>query len=255
MVGRGHLALVMGVAGLGGGCTDVVVTSRFAETSAICRFDAGPVDLTAYTAEPAYPDDACVDAVLADFSADVPALLAADGLRDPYDVVRGEPALGTVVGSLLGAARAFHTTELGTLDDLAADDPLRTELDAVSQVTGDDRIGPLAYDFMTARIAGTTSGDTGDADAGMNRRTGRMVWDLRDAAALDGAALLLHESRHRDGWRHVDCGDGTSVCDEGDGGPVGFQMAMHARVLAAASDGSVVDLESERIDWLAGRIL
>ncbi|MEQ1506850.1 MAG: hypothetical protein ABMB14_31775, partial [Myxococcota bacterium] len=134
---RVALAAVVGMA-VTSGCASVEAR-RYAQTRAVCGLEGTePITAEAYHDEPTYPSEACVDAILDDLGADREALLAADDLADPYAGVRGEPSLDTVVGTLLGAARALLVTELGD-----AGGAIGEALADVRAVTGESDAAPL----------------------------------------------------------------------------------------------------------------
>lgn len=236
---------------LGAGCAE---PPRFAETRAICGFEAERLDVASMMAPPAYPSTACVDAVLDDFDVRLGPVLAADGLADPYGVTRGEDLSNTALGDLLGAARALLTVDLGERADIDTPWATRAFLDALDETaarTGAREVGALLYDYVTHEVRRTTVGDRTDAAAGLLRRK-LILYDL--PGGIDGAAVLVHEARHRAGPDHVLCG-GEPVCDASTVGSFGFEIAVHAIALDHTEDVLAREIEAGWIDALGERIL
>jgi hypothetical protein len=231
-----------------------VPPSPSAITGAVCGFPPVWLDAAAAADPPPYPSEACVDAVLDDLSVDLDAVLAADGLADPYGLVRGEDLGGTAIGSLLWAAHALLAADLGPLGRLGgewATGTFASEVSAVRAPGGEDALGAMLYDYVAANVRSTTIGSRRDAAAGMQRGT-LYLYDL--PGGIDGAAVLVHEARHRAGPDHVLCG-GELSCDADRTGSVAFELAVHQAALDAADDETIREIEQSWIEALEVRIL
>lgn len=211
------------------GCVaPIEVEARFEDTRTACGLAPVPLDAEVYLRPPSLDD--CRDLVLADLGADE-ASLAAAGTLD----------------ALLAAAAALLAIDLGGVDELP-DGPLADALGEVAAETGGDELAGLLYDYAASRFTATVGADDDEAHASVDTGSGVLRWSERTAAGLDGAALLVHEARHRDGHHHVACADGEVVCDEGDDGAWGLQLAVHEAALAATEDELVGSAEEA---WIA----
>jgi hypothetical protein len=224
---------------------------RWSDTRALCGFEPAPLD-RALTA--VFPSEACVDRVLDDLDADRDALLAADGLSDPYGLVWGEDLEGTATGALLSSAHALLTVDLGTrasVNGRWATPAFRGALDEVARHTGAQETSALLYDYVAHAVHRTTSGEREGALAGLHRRT-LFLYDL--PFGIDGAAILVHEARHDEGPDHVWC-NGEAGCDSDPTGSYGFQMAVHEIARDATRDPWIRKIEQSWMDQTEHRIL
>ncbi|HHO53971.1 MAG TPA: hypothetical protein ENK18_24650 [Deltaproteobacteria bacterium] len=227
--------------------------SRWAQTQAICGFEASALDVAAFASPPRYPSRACVDAVLDDFGLDRGLLLDADGLTDPYTLVEGSSDGQGLIDGLLWSAHALIASDLGTLDAATGiwlTDAFRTTLDDIHRTTGQDALGPLLYDYVTGRIHHTTV-EPLDAAAGMRGRTLVLV-DL--PVGIAGSAVLVHEARHSEGLQHVACG-GRMICDPDATGALGFELAVHELARDAADDRVIAEIAETWLETLEVRVL
>jgi hypothetical protein len=228
--------------------------SRWADTRSVCGFTDAPLDAASMAAPPVYPSEACVDAVLDDFEVDREALLDWDELADPYALVRGERDGATAVNDLLWAAHALLTVDLGRLNEVEGtwvSDTFRRQLAAVGDPIASPPVSALLYDFVTGEVGLTAPGAREDASAGLQ---GRTLWLFDLPAGIDGAAVLVHEARHRSGPDHLWC-RGRPMCDVDATGSVGFELAVHELAAQAADDEALAKLERGWLDALSERIL
>lgn len=237
------------------GCADPA-ESRFAPTHEACGFaprEWEGVDYQYRHLDEVYPDEACVDRVLADFSADVDAFLAADDLDDPYGVVRGEyPVWSTRLGGLLSAAWALHAFDWGDVGELRAGPAVDESFVARVQVHGDGPVGGALYDYVTDGIAETVPGD---GDQYVATWGGGTLTVFRPLAGATGAAILVHEARHADGnFRHRECSDGERACDRDLEGAYGFEAATIASVLPLVRDECVEQHLGAHLDFALAHV-
>ena len=223
--------------------------SRWESTSAVCAFPPATLDAASLAAPPAYPSEACVDAVFDDLGVDRSALLAADRLEDPYGLVWGEDMAGTRVGDLLWAVHpllALDLGRMGAIDGRWAGEAFRRAVGGADA----DPVTQVLYDYAVGEIGATTT-EPLDAAAGLRGRT-LVVGEL--PVGIGGTAVLIHEARHRRGPDHVSCG-GEPVCDRTDDGAVGFQLAVHEIAQGRAADELMARTEAQWLEVLQARIL
>jgi hypothetical protein len=237
------------------GCADPA-ESRFTATHEACGFaprEWEGVDYQYRHLDEVYPDEACVDRVLADFSADVDAFLAADDLDDPYGVVRGEDEVwSTRLGGLLSAAWALHAYDWGRVEDVRAGPAVDESFVERVRDHGDHRVGAALYDYVTDGIVETVPAD---GDEFVATWGGGTLSVFRPLAGATGAAILVHEARHADGGHHHrECADGTRACDRDLEGAYGFEAATIAAVLPLVRDEGVADHLSAHLDFALAHV-
>lgn len=237
--GSPQLVLLLGVAA----CRpDLDYAPRAAPTREVCGWAASTpgVETLDPTLPLTYPSEACVDAVLADFSVDTDAFLAADGLDDPYGYVRGDGSMAASrLSFVLGTARALLQLDYGPVADVDADD-LTTHAYArtvaeVARETGDDDLGAALYDFAATVIEGVVPLDEDGGRASFEGETRTVV--VRDG--LDGGwapgVVIVHEARHWWGG-HRACRDGGGTCDPDASLAHGFGMSSMVRLYERLPD-------------------
>jgi hypothetical protein len=204
-------------------------SSSWESTQAVCGFEMTQVSAASFVTPPVYPSSACVEAVVEDFGF--------DGDAD-------------ALGRLLWAAHALMTTDLGPVDELSGAWASSSFREALAGRWGTP-VNVLLYDYVTARVEATLSGSHADAAAGLQGDT-LFLYDL--PSGIDGAAVLVHEARHRDGFDHVACG-GEAVCDEDGEGAWGFELAVHELARDHSTDELARDIEQSWLEALSGRIV
>jgi hypothetical protein len=217
-------------------------SSSWESTQAVCDFPMSQVDASSFVTPPAYPSASCVDAVVADFGFDMDS--------EPYALLDGEPDADSALGRLLWAAHALLTADLGPLDALQgawATPSFREALAGPSLAPVNARL----YDYVTSRVDMTLSADHADAAAGLQGDT-LLLYDL--PAGIDGAAVLVHEARHRDGFDHVPCG-GEAICDADLAGSWGFELAVHELARDHSVDELAREIEQSWLDAIPARIV
>jgi hypothetical protein len=206
------------------------LTPSWEATQAICDFEMTQVTADSFVIPPIYPTSACVDAVVADFGLDT----------------TDEDALA----GLLWAAHALLTTDLGPVDEMQGawvSPSFRRALAGPERAPVNVRL----YDYVTSRIEVTLAGTRTDAAAGLQGDT-LFLYDL--PPGIDGAAVLVHEARHHDGFEHVLCG-GEAVCDEHEVGAWGFELAVHELARDHSVDELARDIEQSWLEVLPERIV
>ncbi len=203
------------------GCASEL-TPRAASTAAICEAEAW----TGHPFGTAELSDDCVEALAGDFSVELP--------------------LDAQEATALAGAHALLAHDWGTLDPGAS--PLEDALADVRDVTGEDDLGLLAYDYVAHRIHGIEAGSAGEGAAAKYEHLRRVVvWEDTMPPAV-AAGVLVHEARHGDGERHTECADGTLACDVDWHGAYGFEAALMVRGAEASVDpvaGSLYSLADE----------
>jgi hypothetical protein len=180
-----------------------------------------------------YPDDACVDAVLADFGVDVDAFLSADALADPYGYVRGDSSLASSgLSTVLAPARALLTLDFGGTHLTANDLVSSAYVDVVADVaaeTGAPDLGAALYDFASSVIVATepVEDDCGRACFDAETRTLNVRQPVTDG--WTPGVVLVHEARHYWG-SHGDCPDGGGSCDPDASLANGFGLSSMVRL-------------------------
>lgn len=179
-----------------------------------------------------YPSEACVDAVLNDFSADVDSLLELDGLETPYDAVYGGRDLfSTRLGVLLASARALLLLDYGTVGkDLVQKGPISEgyvqEIGEAAEESGVQDLGGAIYNFASSVIERTV-GDTSDGRMSFWREERELHISAGMKDGFVPGSVLAHEARHL--WSyHTTCQDVERTCDSEDDGGYGFALSTFA---------------------------
>ena len=217
--------LLVGLVGCAG-----ELTPRAATTAAACGLDDAP--WTGHPFGEAELSPPCIEALAADFSVDLPL--------DPQEA------------TALAGAHALLAYDWGTVEPGAS--PLDDVLSDVADITGDDAIGRLAYDYAAHRIHGIEAGSAGEGGAAKYLHLRRVVvWeDVMPPAAAAG--VLVHEARHGDGERHTHCDDGAVACDDDWQGAYGFEAALMIRG-AERAEGAVASSLSDLASEAAAHVL
>lgn len=236
-------------------CTPTIdYAPHAASTRATCGWQAGDGDpLLSPTLPGTYPDEACVDAVLADFSLDVETFLDADELADPYGYVRGDGSMAASrLSTVLAPARALLTLDFGSTD--LDESALVTDayLDVIQQVvrgTGAPDLGAALYDFATSVIIETVVVEDECGRACFDESNRRLNVRQPVSDGWTPGVVLVHEARHYWG-PHGTCDDGEGSCDDDATLAHGFGLSSMVRLagrLPADADPAWVAYLDDRI--------
>ena len=190
------------------------------------------------------PSPECVDAIVSDFGADVPAFLRHDGLENPYTIVQGDPNLAdTPYGLLLLNARALLLAELPELDDLQASSLVPNEfLDTLAEVsdqTGETNVAALLYDFSAGVIERSVPGNRPGSRASFSSEQRTLTISSGTEDPIVVGTLLVHEARHL--WQaHDSCAwDAEASCDRDMSGAYGFGLSAKILLRRSHSEPSL----------------
>jgi hypothetical protein len=226
------------------GCTpDFDFSNQWKATDLVCGWESVDVQSSKLwsdrldCAEPAYPSEACVDAVLSDFQVDVEAFLEVSDEPDPYRLAREECPQKSAppLNSLLWGARLLFTLNLGQVADLRPNDLIsQSYLDTLQEVareSGVSSVNAALYNLATSVIEETRPDDPG-VDYPARFHVGPRTLLMNQTPSRAGIAdleTLIHEPRHAWRYNHLDCRNpylGES-CDETPDGTYGFVISTY----------------------------
>lgn len=184
-----------------------------------------------------YPSQDCVDQVLRDIRADIPAFLSADNLTDPYFLVAGDLSVpqwrklrSTRLGNLLVGLRSFFAFDFGSVEELHEHTLLSSsfvaDMKMVSEQTGRSELKAVLYNYVTSVTTLSRPGvDQEPLRMSFSPRNRVLMVNNYKMRGIDAASVMVHEARHAWGLPHQICGSDHRACDTDLSGGYGYQLS------------------------------